>query len=134
MAGSRERTGTARAIAYLRVSSAGQAKDGRDGLPRQREAVVAYCKATRIELVEEHVDAGVSGTKALGDRPGLYLALERAVELGVAMLVVEKADRLARDLIEGELILREFRRVAIKVVEAEGGTDLTDGDANGSRA
>lgn len=119
-----------KAIGYLRVSSAGQAKDGRDGLPRQREAVQEFCDARRVELVEEHVDAGVSGTKALGDRPGLSAALERAIELGVTMLVVEKADRLARDLIEGELILREFRRVGVQVVEAEGGTDLTDGDAN----
>lgn len=118
-----------RAIAYLRVSSAGQAKDGRDGLPRQREAVTAWCDASGTQLLEEHVDAGVSGTKALGDRPGLSMALERAVELD-AVLVVEKADRLARDLIEGELILREFRRCRVKVIEAEGGTDLTDGDAN----
>lgn len=118
-----------RAIAYLRVSSAGQAKDGRDGLPRQREAVTAWCEASGAKLLEEHVDAGVSGTRALGDRPGLSMALERAVELD-AVLVVEKADRLARDLIEGELILREFRRCRVKVIEAEGGTDLTDGDAN----
>lgn len=119
-----------RAIAYLRVSSAGQAKSGRDGLPRQREAIEAYCAATRIDLLEEHADEGVSGTKALDDRPGLSAALQRAVELNATMLVVEKVDRLARDLIEGELILREFRRVGVKVVEAEGGTDLTDGDAN----
>lgn len=118
-----------RAIGYLRVSSAGQAKDGRDGLPRQREAVTAWCDASGTQLLEEHVDAGVSGTKALGDRPGLSMALERAVELD-AVLVVEKADRLARDLIEGELILREFRRCRVRVIEAEGGTDLTDGDAN----
>lgn len=118
-----------RAIGYLRVSSAGQAKDGRDGLPRQREAVTAWCDASGSRLLEEHIDAGVSGTKALGDRPGLSMALERAVELE-AVLVVEKADRLARDLIEGELILREFRRCRVKVIEAEGGTDLTDGDAN----
>jgi len=128
MGGASERT--ARAIAYLRVSSAGQAKDGRDGLPRQREAIAAYCDANRVELLEEHVDAGVSGAKALGERPGLSAALERAVELEAGMLIVEKADRLARDLIEGELILREFRRAGIKVIESEGGTDLADGDAN----
>src|SRR5690606_12514510 len=119
-----------RAIAYLRVSSAGQAKDGRDGLPRQREAIAAYCAATRVVLLEEHADEGVSGTKALDDRPGLSAALQRAIELDATMLVIEKVDRLARDLIEGELILREFRRVGVKVVEAEGGTDLTDGEAN----
>jgi len=119
-----------RAIAYLRVSSAGQAKDGRDGLPRQREAIAAYCAATRVVLLEEHADEGVSGTKALDDRPGLSAALQRAIELDATMRVIEKVDRLARDLIEGELILREFRRVGVKVVEAEGGTDLTDGEAN----
>ncbi len=127
-------TEAARAIAYLRVSSAGQAKDGRDGLPRQREAVAEWCAAARVTLVEEHTDAGVSGTKALGDRPGLSAALDRAIELGVAMLVVEKADRLARDLIEGELILREFRRAGIKVVEAEDGTDLTAADTSNPTA
>lgn len=102
------------------MSSAGQAKDGRDGLPRRREAVREFCEARRVELVEEHVDARVSGTKALGDRPGLSAALARAIELGVTMLVVvvEKADRLARDMIEGELTLREFRRVGVQVVEA----------------
>lgn len=132
--GAERGSASARAIAYLRVSSAGQAKDGRDGLPRQREAVREFCGAKDLELVEEHVDAGVSGTKSLGDRPGLSAALERAIELGVTMLVVEKADRLARDLIEGELILREFRRVGVQVIEAEDGTDLTAADTSNPTA
>jgi DNA invertase Pin-like site-specific DNA recombinase len=45
-------------------------------------------------------------------------------------VVVEKADRLARDLIIGELILRQFREAGVQVIEAEGGNDLTAGNDN----
>ena len=50
------------------------------------------------------------------------------------MVLVEKADRLARDLVEGELILREFRKAGVAVVEVEGGTDLTDADSSNPTA
>jgi DNA invertase Pin-like site-specific DNA recombinase len=45
-------------------------------------------------------------------------------------VLVERSDRLARDLIEGELILREFRTLGVRVIEAEGGHDLTAGEGN----
>lgn len=47
---------------------------------------------------------------------------------GVRVVLVEKADRLARDLIEGELILRELRRAGVCVIEVECSHDLTAGD------
>lgn len=40
------------------------------------------------------------------------------------LVVVDKADRLARDLIEAELILRELGKVGVRVFEAEDGNDL----------
>src|SRR5262249_59450147 len=88
----------AKAIGYLRVSSIGQAQDGKDGFPRQREAIRAYCAGKRIELLEEHEDAGVSGTVPLEGRLGLSRALERCVQADARMLVVERADRLGPDL------------------------------------
>ncbi|MCC7065855.1 MAG: recombinase family protein [Planctomycetes bacterium] len=123
----------AKAIGYLRVSSAKQARDGKDGFPRQREAVRAYCTSKRIELVEEHADAGVSGTMPLEGREGLSTALARCTELGAEVLVVEKADRLGRDLIVSEMAVRAFAEAGVSIVTADTGQSLTDADNDPSR-
>lgn len=104
-------------LSYLRVSGKGQI-DG-DGFPRQRESVTNYARRNRMEIVNEFRDEGVTGT--LFDRPGLtelFLALKAG---DVKVVLVEKADRLARDLIVSETLLAEFRKLGVKVVAAEGG-------------
>jgi DNA invertase Pin-like site-specific DNA recombinase len=122
-----------KAIGYLRVSSAAQAKDGRDGFPRQREAIRSFCAGKRIELLEEHEDAGVSGTVPLVGREGLSRALERCTELGAGMLVVERADRLGRDLIVSEMAVRAFAEAGVAVVCADTGENLSDAENDPSR-
>ena len=122
-----------KAIAYLRVSSAKQAADGKDGFPRQRAAIRAYCNAKRVELLEEHVDAGVSGTVPLEGRDGLSTALQRCAETGATVLVVEKADRLGRDLIVSEMAVRAFGEAGVSIVTADTGESLTDADNDPSR-
>ncbi len=121
-----------KAIGYLRVSSENQAKDGKDGFPRQREAIRAYCVAKRLELVETQ-DAGVSGTVPLEGRDGLCAALQRCGELGVGVLVVEKADRLGRDLIVSEMAVRAFGEAGVSIVTADTGQSLTEADNDPSR-
>jgi DNA invertase Pin-like site-specific DNA recombinase len=118
-----------KAYGYLRVSGKGQV-DG-DGFPRQRSAVADYARKNRMEVVNEFRDEGVSGT--LFDRPGLtdlFLAIKAE---GIKVVVVEKADRLARDLVVSETLLAEFRKLGVKVVAAEGGTDLTVDNDDPSR-
>jgi DNA invertase Pin-like site-specific DNA recombinase len=122
-----------KAIGYLRVSSAAQAKDGKDGFPRQRVAIRAYCAAKRLELVEEHEDAGVSGTVPLEGREGLSGALQRCGEVGATVLVVEKADRLGRDLIVSEMAVRAFSAAGVAIVTADTGENLSDADGDPSR-
>lgn len=73
-----------------------------------------------------------SGTLGLAERPGLTALLEAAIAAQIDTVLVEKADRLARDLVESELLLRTFREQGIRVVEAEGGTDLTNGSDDGN--
>lgn len=114
-----------KAISYLRVSGNGQVEG--DGFPRQREAITRWAKDNRASLEEEFSDEGVSGTCDLQDRPGLSALFDRVLSNGVRVVVVEKADRLARDLIAGELILRQFREAGVQVIEAENGNDLTAG-------
>ncbi|MGE3174471.1 MAG: recombinase family protein [Planctomycetota bacterium] len=124
---------TTKAIGYCRVSSIGQANDGKDGLPRQRKAIAAYCAGRRVDLVELHEDPGVSGTVPIEAREGLSTALQRCLDLGVPMLVVERADRLGRDLIVSEMAIRAFSEAGVSIVTADTGHDMVDADADPSR-
>lgn len=114
-----------KALSYLRVSGKGQI--GGDGFPRQRTAIAAFAAARGLDIVEEFRDEGVSGTLALADRPGLTALFDTAMAAGIDTVLAEKADRLARDLVESELLLRKFREQGIRVIEADGGHELTNG-------
>ena len=90
--------------------------------------IAKFAASAGVSVVEEFTDEGVSGTRPLADRPGLSALLARILGNGVRVVLVEKADRLARDLIEAELILRELSKAGVQVIEAEGGHDLSAGD------
>ena len=110
------------AVSYLRVSGKGQVAG--DGFPRQRAAIAKFCKAAKYDLVEEFRDEGVSGTKDLDSRFGLAALLDRIESNGVRVVVVERADRLARDLMVSEVILDQLAQAGAKVLTADG-ADLT---------
>jgi DNA invertase Pin-like site-specific DNA recombinase len=112
-----------KAFSYLRVSGKGQI-DG-DGFPRQRATVAAYAKRHQIEVVREFCEKGVSGTKDAFDREALTDLFVALKANGVRLVLVERADRLARDLMISEILLGEFRKIGVKVISAECGTELT---------
>jgi DNA invertase Pin-like site-specific DNA recombinase len=99
------------ALAYLRVSGKGQVSG--DGFPRQREAIRRYAEARGIDVMEEYRDEGVSGTKDLDHRDGLSDLMARVRANGVRLVLVERADRLARDLMVSEVLLAEFRKLGV---------------------
>lgn len=117
-------------VSYLRVSSPGQV-DG-DGFDRQRAAIAAYAKRAKLNVVEEFREEGVSGTTDLDARPALAALIGRVTSNGVRTVLVERADRLTRDLLAGELILAEFRRCGVRVLDSAG-TDLTVADGDPTR-
>ena len=119
------------AISYLRVSGRGQVKG--DGFPRQRSTIDKYAKSHGLKLVAEYRDEGESGAKELIDRAGLASLLDRVETNGIKTVLVERADRLARDLLVGEVILGQFRAAGIRVIAADSGTDLTVGDNDPTR-
>jgi len=118
------------AYSYLRVSGRGQVST--DGFPRQRDAVSKYARRHGIKIEEEFRDEGVSGTRELTSRPGLAALLDRLESNGVRTVIVERADRLARDLLVGEVILGQFRKIRVRVIDASG-TNLSADDGDPTR-
>ena len=119
-----------KAFSYIRVSGRGQANG--DGPERQRQAIARYAKAHRLTILEEYQDLGVSGATELADRPGLAALLDRVESNGVTVVLVERADRLARDLLVQEVTLDAFARTGVRVVTSEG-VDLTSDDDDPTR-
>ncbi len=97
-----------KAFAYLRVSGKGQV-DG-DGFERQLAAIKAYAKANDIKIVDVFREEGVSGKLELEHRPALLALLEALAANGTRLVLIEKLDRLARDLMVQETLLSDLRK------------------------
>jgi len=102
------------AFSYLRVSGRGQV-DG-DGFPRQRAAIVTYAKAHGITIKQEFCEKAISGAKDLEDRPELSALMVALHANGTKLVLVEKLDRLARDLMVQESIIADLRRNGFEIV------------------
>jgi DNA invertase Pin-like site-specific DNA recombinase len=113
-----------KAVTYLRVSGASQIEG--DGFPRQRDVCATYAKAARVRIVDEFRDEACSGCTDADAREGFAAMVERIAGNGVRLVLVERSDRLARDLIVSETLLATLRNLGMRVVEACSGVELTD--------
>jgi DNA invertase Pin-like site-specific DNA recombinase len=114
-----------KAFGYLRVSGRGQVEG--DGFPRQEAAIRAYAKAHGIKLVRLFQEQGVSGGKAIGDRPAFLAMMEALHGDGVKLVLVESLGRLARDLMVQESILHDLKRHGFELISVAE-PDLCDED------
>lgn len=127
-----------RVLGYIRCSSKSQ-MDG-DGPERQHEAIKNFCKTHQLNLSRNFVEAGVSGTVDAMDRASfteMISSIERS-ELGqypYEAIVVERLDRLARDLMVSEFLLKELRTRGIKVFSADQGAliDMASNEGDPTR-
>jgi DNA invertase Pin-like site-specific DNA recombinase len=110
-------------FSYIRVSGRGQI-DG-DGPERQRQSIEKFSKAHALYCRGEFYDRAVSGTITGMDRPQFSELLayvdNRAdsPEDRIGAIVVERMDRLARDLMVSEVLLAECRKRNLKVFSAD---------------
>ena len=100
--------GQTKAFAYLRVSGKGQVRG--DGFPRQLKAIREYAKQHGIRIKQVFREQGISGTTEMENRPAFSEMLQALHSNGVRLVVVEKLDRLARDLGIQEVIISDFRK------------------------
>jgi DNA invertase Pin-like site-specific DNA recombinase len=103
-----------KAHAYLRVSGKGQV-DG-DGFTRQLKAIREYAAAHDTKIVTVYREMGVSGTKESADRPAWSELMTALHSNGVKTVIVEKLDRLARDLMVQETIVADMRKHGFELV------------------
>jgi len=103
-----------KAFAYLRVSGKGQIEG--DGFTRQLAAIKKYADANGIKIAKVFREEGISGTKELENRPALLELMTALHSNGVKLVMVEKLDRLARDLMIQETIIGDLRKNGFDLV------------------
>jgi DNA invertase Pin-like site-specific DNA recombinase len=106
-----------KAFAYLRVSGKGQLEG--DGFTRQRAAIKAYAAANDIKIVREFREEGVSGTIETMDRAAWAEMMAALHSNGVRTIIVEKLDRLARDLMVQEAAIADLRKNGFSLVSVQ---------------
>jgi len=109
-----------KAYGYIRVSGKGQING--DGFARQEKAINDYAKAKGIEIVRIYKEKGVSGT--IKNRPALTDMMISLIQngRGIHTVIIERIDRLARDLMVQETILDDMNKNGVSIIS------VTDGD------
>lgn len=116
-----------RLVASIRVSTARQQEAF--GPEVQREAIRKWAKANGHRIVSWQTDT-ITGTSELRDRAG-WVNAEELVKDGTAEgIVIARLDRLARDVLVQELLLRNLNRLGGVVLSArESENELLTGES-----
>jgi site-specific DNA recombinase len=122
--------GPKKAILYARVSTAEQARSGYS-LAQQIEALRQYAAREGYEILEEVLDPGQSGASLA--RPGMDRVRDLVAAGGVAVVLAQDRDRIAREPAYHYLLRKEFeeRGARIRALNDRGDEspegELTDG-------
>jgi len=101
-------------FAYLRVSGKGQLEG--DGFTRQLHAIRQYAASNNLRIARVFREEGVSGTKDLENRPALQELMLALDKHGTKTMIVEKLDRVARDLMVQETIIGDLRKRGFELI------------------
>ncbi len=115
-----------KAFAYVRVSGKGQVQG--DGLIRQESTITEYAKNHELEITHIFREKGVTGT--LVNRPALADLLVTLEDNGhdIKTVIIERIDRLARDLMIQETIISDLQTKNFKLISVHEGEDLLSDD------
>jgi hypothetical protein len=88
--------------------------------------VAAFARRAGYEIEAEFYDAAVSGADPIDARPGFAALLARIAGNGVKVVIVETANRFARDLIVQETEHKMLRNLGIELIAADSPDSLVD--------
>lgn len=94
----------------------------------QERTIRSWARANGHRVAELYTDEATSGTSDLAGRPGLAQALAAVKSGRVKAIAVYRVDRLARDLILQEQLLREIALAGGRVHSASAAEDIHLGD------
>jgi DNA invertase Pin-like site-specific DNA recombinase len=114
------------AIGYIRTSSATNVGEGKDSDRRQRVAIERFAKRAGHDIVDWFDDAAVSGADPIDARPGFSAALARIAGNGAKTIIVETANRFARDLMVQEVGFAMLRDLGITLIAADSPSSFLD--------
>src|SRR5215204_5436104 len=114
------------AVAYLRTSSAANVGADKDSERRQLEAIQGFARRAGYEIVDQFFDAAVSGADAIDARAGFAAMLKRIEGNGVRTIIVETANRFARDLMVQEVGYARLKERGIELIAADSPTSFIE--------
>jgi DNA invertase Pin-like site-specific DNA recombinase len=114
------------AIGYIRTSSATNVGDDKDSDRRQRLAIERYAKRAGFDVINWFADEAISGGDPIDARPGFSAALARIAGNGVRTIIVETANRFARDLMVQEVGFAMLRDLGVTLIPADSPTSFLD--------
>ncbi len=106
-----------RVALYARVSTSDQTT------APQLDALHGYAEARRLEIVEEYIDHGVSGSK--DRRPALDEMLAKAKRRAFDAIAVVKLDRLARSTRHLTQLAGELEALGVDLIVVDQGIDTS---------
>jgi len=102
------------AFGYLRVS--GESQLNGDGLVRQRADITAWAKAHGYRISRWFEERAVSGSVETIDRPAFNTMLEALLSNGTRTVLIERLDRIARDVFVQEGTIRLLKEKGFELI------------------
>ena len=93
--------------------------DDKDTLKRQRQAVAAFARRAGYDIIAEYSDDGVKGADPVDQRPGFAAMLNHIAGNGVRTIIVETANRFARDLVTQETGYGFLQGLGVTLIAAD---------------
>jgi DNA invertase Pin-like site-specific DNA recombinase len=114
------------AFAYLRTSSAANVGEDKDSHQRQATAIETYTKQAGIQVIGTYYDEAVKGSDPIETRPGFAAMLEALEGDGTKTIIVETANRFARDLMVQEVGFAMLKGRGIDLIAADSPSSFLD--------
>ena len=115
-----------KSIIYARFSTDQQSETS---IEDQVRICRARAKALGLEIVAVHADRALSGATRVQDRPGGRAMLADAMAGLFSVLVIESLDRLSRDQVEQETIVRRLEHRGVRIIGVSDSYDTESGES-----